>query len=150
MNSELMSLVMKFFVTIECKFDYISYPMNTERCKLRFDSTEVNPLDLKLFDPEGLCNKREKAYERNGFYVTALCITKPEQLSQIGYNFYLEREMTKYIFQYYLPSVMIVTISQTSFVIPLSAVAGRIGLVVTQFLALTNIFINEQVTVTKI
>ena len=45
---------------------------------------------------------------------------------------------------------MIVTISQTSFVIPLSALARRIGLVITQFLALTNIFINEQVTVANV
>ena len=136
---------MDFFVTIECKFDYIGYPMNKETCELRFDSTEVDPLDLQLFDPEGLCNKQEKAYERNGFYVTAACIIKSEQSNQIGFNFYVERELAKYIFQYYLPSVMIVTISQTAFVIPLSALAGRIGLVATQFLALTNIFINEQV-----
>ena len=145
-SKPLISLVMDFFVTIECKFDYIGYPMNKETCKLRFDSTEVDPLDLQLFDPEGLCNKQEKAYERNGFYVTAACIIKSEQSNQIGFNFYVERELAKYIFQYYLPSVMIVTISQTAFVIPLSALAGRIGLVATQFLALTNIFINEQVT----
>ena len=148
-SKPLISLVMEFFVTIECKFDYIGYPMNTESCELRFDSSELNPLNLKLFDPEGLCHKQEKAYERNGFYVTASCIIKPEQPSQIGFNLFVERVLTKYIFQYYLPSVMIVTISQTSFVIPLSALAGRIGLVVTQFLALTNIFINEQVNVTK-
>ena len=65
----------------------------------------------------------------------------------MGVDFFVDRSITKYLCQYYLPSAIIVFVSQISFVIPISALPGRIGLVVNQFLALTNIFINELVII---
>ena len=62
-----------------------------------------------------------------------------------GFNITLERMIQPYIYQYYLPCISIVVVSQISFVIPLSAIPGRVGLVVTQFLTLTNLFIHQMV-----
>ena len=58
----------------------------------------------------------------------------------------LERQVAKYIYQYYIPSVTIVIATSFSFIIPLSAIPGRVALIVTQFLTLTNIFINQMVS----
>ena len=57
----------------------------------------------------------------------------------------VKRQISQYIFQYYIPSITIVIASSVSFIIPLSAIPGRVALVVTQFLTLTNIFIHQMV-----
>ena len=63
-----------------------------------------------------------------------------------GFDVTLARMIQPYLFQYYFPSIAIVVVSQISFIIPLSAIPGRIGLIVTQFLTLTNIFIHQMVS----
>ena len=140
----LINLKMAFTVTIDCDFDYLWYPMDNQTCGLRFLSFPIKPLNLFLKDLTGACNLlSDVGYERNGFQVSLACINQTD--GQVGIDFYLKRNINKYVCQYYLPSAIIVIVSQTSFFIPLTAIPGRIGLVVTQFLALTNIFINEQV-----
>ena len=144
-SNPLIVLGMKFVVKIKCKFHYVGYPLDKEACNLRFGSKPLNPLALKLFDPDGICKNIADGYELNGFDISTSCFSNDEENYQVGFNSRIDRIITKHVLQYYLPSAMIVLISQTSFVIPLSSLPGRTGLVVTQFLALTNIFINEQV-----
>ena len=144
-SSPLMFMRMKIKVTIGCEFEHIGYPMDTQRCTLRIFSYPMKPLTLLFKDLARICNQSKDVYERNGFQVTSTCVTQTEGQNYIGIQFSLKRNINKYLFQYYLPSAIIVIVSQTSFFIPLTAIPGRIGLVVTQFLALTNIFINEQV-----
>ena len=67
-----------------------------------------------------------------------------------GVELQLRRPMSKYVLQYYLPAITIVMASSVSFIIPLSAIPGRVALVVTLFLTLTNIFINQMVRTYKI
>ena len=42
----------------------------------------------------------------------------------IGFNITLQRIVQPYLYQYYLPCIAIVIVSQISFIIPLSAVSG--------------------------
>ena len=144
-TTPLIAMKMKFSARLQCKFHYIGYPLDREKCSLRFNSKKAYLMDLSLDDPDDLCNDPKNGYERNGFYITVKCFNESEGSYQVGIDFNVDRVIIKHVFQYYLPSAMIVLISQTSFVFPLSALPGRTGLVVTQFLALTNIFINEQV-----
>ena len=44
---------------------------------------------------------------------------------------------------YYIPSILIVLVSEIGFVVPVTAIPGRIGLLVTQFLTLINLFIHQ-------
>ena len=147
-TTSLIAMKMKFSARLQCKFHYIGYPLDREKCSLRFGSKKAYLMDLSLDDPDDLCNDPKNGYERNGFYITAKCFNESEGSYQVGIDFNVDRVIIKHVFQYYLPSAMIVLVSQTSFVFPLSALPGRTGLVVTQFLALTNIFINEQVNST--
>ena len=62
-----------------------------------------------------------------------------------GFNITLKRKISAYLYTYYLPCLAIVVVSQVSFILPLSSIPGRIGLVVTQFLTLTQIFISQMV-----
>lgn len=144
-SNPLMHMRMKLKVTIRCEFEHVGYPMDTQKCSLRIYSHRMQPLNIFFYDLSGICNEPEPTYERNGFLISSSCVNQTDGQNEIGIDFSLKRSINKYLFQYYLPSAIIVIVSQTSFFIPLSAIPGRIGLVVTQFLALTNIFINEQV-----
>ena len=128
----------KLIVTIECRFNYRKYPIDSQKCGLRFASDSLKRLIPVLDDPLGICSQSNHLYEVNGFHVSSAC-------SDAGVDFFLKRDIIADLFQHYLPSAIIVLVSQTSFVIPLSALPGRISLVVTLFLALINILISEQV-----
>ena len=52
----------------------------------------------------------------------------------------LIRSSAKYLYTYYLPTGMFISVSWVSFLIPPEAIPGRVGLLVTLFLVATNIF----------
>ena len=94
-------------------------------------------------------------YNANGFYVTINYTgsfveynnSYPNMtVKDFGFDITLERMFQPFLFQYYLPCMAIVLVSQISFIIPLSSIPGRVALVVTQFLTLTNIFIHSTVS----
>ena len=68
-----------------------------------------------------------------------------DNLKEVGFNITMKRIQQPYLLKYYLPCIAIVTVTQISFYIPPDAIPGRIALLVTQFLTLTNLFISEQV-----
>ena len=63
----------------------------------------------------------------------------------IGFKVFVTRQLMSFVVQYYIPCVAIVFLTQISFIIPLSAIPGRVALLVTEFLTLVNIFIHQQV-----
>jgi hypothetical protein len=112
-----------------------------------------SPYAEKYVNNETKNVKMDWNYEGDGFRITIDPIgtlTDPSKITQnstgdFGFDIILERIAQPYMFQYYFPCAAIVIISQISFIIPLSAIPGRVGLVVTQFLTLTNIFIYQMV-----
>ena len=63
----------------------------------------------------------------------------------VGFNITMTRRIEPYVMKYYIPSVAVVLVSEVGFVIPLSAIPGRVALLVTQFLTLVNLFIYQMV-----
>ena len=53
--------------------------------------------------------------------------------------------MQPYMMKYYIPTMAVVLVSEIGFVIPLTAIPGRVALLVTQFLTLVNLFIYQMV-----
>ena len=64
----------------------------------------------------------------------------------IGVKMEMRRRLKSYILKYYVPTMSIVIISEISFLIPIVAIPGRMGLLVTLFLTLTNVFIHHMVS----
>ena len=62
-----------------------------------------------------------------------------------GFTIKMSRLLQPFIMECYLPCIAIVIVTLISFLIPLDAVPGRVALLVTQFLTLTNICIYQQV-----
>ena len=71
--------------------------------------------------------------------------TRSNPYSRFGLHIRLQRLVRPYVYQYFLPCISIVLVSFISFVVPLTAIPGRVALVVTQCLTLTNIFIYQRV-----
>ena len=130
---------------------FLHYPHDVNYCNLRMKSEYVNAtFDIKS-------EKREQFFYRRdllGFEVSnsKLINAKLKATSEREFNYTefgveikLQRRFENYIYEYYVPCILIVLASTLSFIIPLSAIPGRIGLVVTLFLTLTNMFIYERV-----
>ena len=102
-----------------------------------------------LYDPDKKTHLSDKPYDTLGFDITTAFVdansTYANEKLEIGFDIMMKRIIRPFVYQYYLPCIAIVFISQVSFIVPLSAIPGRIALVVTQFLALTNIYVQQMV-----
>merc|ERR1712018_626957 len=67
-----------------------------------------------------------------------------ENNTNFGFTIRMNRRLQPFILAVYLPCITIIIVTHISFIIPIDAVPGRIGLLVTQFLTLTNICIHQQ------
>ena len=137
-------------VTVFCEFDFSSFPLDTQRCEF-LQTTTSDTLYFRLNHPTIDNNKTKRAhgFEINITYSGTFINyndTTQNGTQTFGFNITLERMIQPYLYQYYFPCIAIVVVSQISFVIPLSAIPGRVALVVTQFLTLTNLFIHQMVS----
>ena len=87
-------------------------------------------------------------------------LKKPDQVldygelgnfSITGIEITFTRHKLKYLYVYYLPSGLFVVVSWASFLIPPEIVPGRMAMLITLFLVLTNIFnVSQKQTCTII
>ena len=151
-----------WIVTLFCKFDFSKFPMDTQLCNYRqiFGSTS-DVVDLFLYNQSSSFYtngmSKEKGiwkYEMGGFDISIKpigTIVSPNTTIQsasrdFGFNIQFKRIFQPYLYQTYLPCIAIVGVSFISFIIPLSAIPGRVALMATIFLTLTNIFIQQMVS----
>ena len=149
-NSTVLFAYFEYELGLTCNFDFIHFPMDNQICKLRLTNEYARQLRLALFyTPDS--QHTVELYEKDGFDITITYIEgdkfHSQNLSYVGINLLLKRVIHPYLYQYYIPCIVIVCVSQCSFIIPPSAIAGRLGLVATQFLTLTNIFIDSNVSI---
>ena len=130
-------------VTFYCNLDYTYYPKDMSTCRLRFGSTRSD-LGYVLYDKKKLRRK----YKSTNFEIEIETIQERRgnsSLPSVGLDIKLTRLIKPFILKYYLPCGMITCLSQCSFIIPLTALPGRVALTVTQLLTLTSIFIQQMV-----
>ena len=153
----------RWSIVLFCKFNFSSFPFDTQHCDFRqsFESTSETvklfqyPLSSTTWQMNITKGEMNLNYVESGFEVFITPVgdtiipdtrTQNSSESEYGFNIELRRLVQPYLFQYYFPSAAIVVVSQISYVIPLSSIPGRVGLVVTQFLTLTNVFIHQMVS----
>lgn len=104
--------------------------------KLQFSVTDWAPLQTIQKDDYG-------DFSMAGFRLKFSSLTLPQQLYH-GFDFSsridLSREFGIYLWSYYIPSGLFVSVSWVSFLIPADAIPGRMSLLVTTVLVLVNIF----------
>ena len=132
-------------------FSFRYHPMETLKCSFKLGSAMFKVNFVWGGDGGGwkwayILHKPDP-YVVSGYTVTNVTWINPrkDMGMGIGFDVTLKRNVMPYVMQYYVPCCAIVLVSQISFIIPLSAIPGRVALLVTQFLTLTNIFIHQQV-----
>ena len=134
---------------IYCNFDFQDYPMDVQTCSLRFES-KSSGVDLKLLNSSNSYHT-QKQYDASGFGITIDFfegkLGGEATNTIVGYDVKMRRKLQPYFMMYYLPCMAILVVSVISFAVPLNATPGRVGLLVTLFLTLTNLFIHEMVKI---
>ena len=148
-------------VTTFCKFDFTTFPFDTQVCEFRQKFQSYENVFLLIYPSSGSSYAvnitkpiGDWSYEVSGFEANITPIgtlieshkDEEQRDENFGFDIVLKRIIRPYLFQYYFPCAAIVIVSHISFVIPLTSIPGRVALMVTQFLTLTQIFISQMVS----
>ena len=133
-------------LTVSCPFTFSAFPFDKQKCDLTMELVSNGNFTVHS-------KKHNKEYDADGFKIRSYGFGPlwhyykefESSVPILGVGIQLKRPISKYVLQYYLPAIAIVMASSVSFIIPLSAIPGRVALVVTLFLTLTNIFIHQMV-----
>ena len=150
LNQTKVELTLEAKSTVSCNFDLASYPMDKQMCEFRFGSRSSGATFL-LHDPTKSYHNTIN-YKAANFHITITFVDGELKNGEhrVGFNIQMSRSIQPFIMKHYLPCIAIVLVCQISFVIPLTAIPGRVALLVTQFLTLTNLFIHQMVTTNQI
>ena len=139
-------------ISLICDFEFDMFPLDTQNCSVTWlnigGSNTFLKLSMALVQSSGiqLCKEGfqiESTIRQGKLYGEA-------ETPYVELHLSMHRIWLIYLYQYYLPCASIVFVSHVSFVIPPSSIPGRLGLLATLFLTLTNIFINHLVSILKV
>ena len=157
MNNTVLQYVLDARIKIYCfKFSFERFPLEENTCTFVLGTaiTKAN-FAWTVDNDDWRYDSVDRNEVVNGYKINSIhWINKlPKHVNQyyagtgraIGFEVSMTRQFMPYLIQYYIPCIAIVFLTQISFIIPLTAIPGRIALLVTEFLTLTNIFIHQQV-----
>lgn len=135
---------MRFTTTLACMMDLHYYPLDSQNCTVEIESYGYTVSDLVMYWTEtpvnGVMDAKLPQFTIVGFETT----DRKEQLATGTYQrlsllFSLKRNIGYFIFQTYLPSILIVMLSWVSFWINHEATSARVALGITTVLTMTTI-----------
>ena len=136
-------------ITLSCDMDFERYPFDSHQCFFRAGSYAYHD---KIVNCTSKVSYAYKAKQRNLQYVVKLgelpsayqeyVSLNEQRWASCGFTVNLKRTKSQMITQVYLTSTSLVIISWISFIVNPSAIPGRMGMLVTVFLVLINIFIG--------
>ena len=136
--------------TVYCNFSFSAYPMDQQNCLFKIGTKQQSNINYFLHDhdhsPQNTSIERMAGFLINITFFDGNSAKYHNDTYYLGFEMEMHRAIGPFFFKYYLPCTAIVLVSQISFIIPLTAIPGRIALIVTQFLALVNIFICQMVS----
>ena len=131
---------------IYCTFDYSLFPMDRHLCTLRLGSRSSSST---LMLQKDVIDENMPIYSAAGFDLVSTLFDEniKNGSNTIGVKMKMTRRLNPFLLKYYAPAIAVVIVSEISFLIPVAAIPGRIGLLVTLFLTLTNLFIHNMVKI---
>ena len=145
-NATVVNYYTKLNVKISCNFDFEKYPFDHQNCPLEMNGNNAN---ITIHDITVLGSDQEifmGYHSKHGVYLdNKFSHYYGGRMDYFGFYNNMTREIETYIYQCYVPCIAIVTMSFSSFIIPITAIPGRVGIIVTQFLTLTSIFVHQMV-----
>ena len=137
-------------VKVFCRFDFSKYPFDEQICYFAMASYN---LTVTIGTQKAWGYIRENQFDFGGYDLNRTYFSTDAEYNKeleanigfFGFQINMTRQIETYFYQYYLPCMTIVTTSIFSFIVPLTAIPGRVMIVVTQFLTLTTVFGNAMV-----
>ena len=144
-NSTNIEMGLDMKVTVLCDFKFLDYPMDSQVCNLTFRNQRFpNNKFLLNVDHQDL-SLREPFPALRSYITINFMAGNGKAKEKTGFKIHMKRVLTPFLLQCYAPAIAIVLISSIGFLVPLSAIPGRITLGVTLFLTLANIFYDNRV-----
>ena len=138
-NVILVERIIRGMVSVYCSpWNLDSYPLDEQTCGLEF--FQLAPYNLTFVVSPHIGRSNEDSVK--SFQVSH---TLTNNRNEFSISFKLKRKLQPYFISCYLPSIAIVCLSGSSFLLPSNPLPGRVGLGVTNFLTLTNLLIHETV-----
>ena len=134
--------------SIYCNFVFFRYPMDEQHCNFTVGSTYPKQGAIVFTFHSSVFHFSNSTRSTDEFELDIINVDdngKDGDNTNFGFTIRMNRRLQPFILAVYLPCITIIIVTHISFIIPIDAVPGRIGLLVTQFLTLTNICIHQQV-----
>ena len=134
-------------ITISCKMDFELYPLDAQKCPFRIGSYYSAKDTVNCTYEMEYDNERQRSLQ---YFLEIqplpeeyrIFVYENKSYAVCGFHILLDRTKEQTFFQVYLTTFMFVVVSWASFIIKPEVVPGRMGVLVTIFLVLINIFNN--------
>ena len=130
---------------IYCNFHFQRYPMDVQECNFTIGSTYPAKQAAVFTMNTSAFNFATVTQNTDAFDLDMINLRNEDNQTEFGFTIRMKRRLQPYIMEFYIPSITIVLIAQVSFILSLESIPGRVGLLITLFLTLTNICIHQQV-----
>ena len=134
--------------TVYCKnWGYERYPMDHQICNVSLGSASGSSI-FTLHQELSYCNS-SNTHKAVNFNITTEYFDQSTThgSNKVGIKLTMRRLKMSFLLKYYTPCAAIVLVSGIGFIIPVTAIPGRVALLVTQFLTLVNLFIHQMVSI---
>ena len=136
-------------IVVFCNFEFSNYPLDSQNCSFIFRHDSDRCIKYSTYEYRNDSSKSPAQFEAAGFDIQVTPINGGDGCNEdLGFALEMTRIVRPFVLKSYLPTTSIVLISGISFIVPFSAIPGRVALSVTLFLTLGNIFM--QTTVRKV
>ncbi|KAK4324338.1 hypothetical protein Pmani_005025 [Petrolisthes manimaculis] len=135
---------MRFTTTLACMMDLHYYPLDSQNCTVEIESYGYTVDDVVMYWKKYPVVGVEEAELPQFTIIGHEASYRTEELAtgvyrRLSINFQLQRNIGYFVFQTYLPSILIVMLSWVSFWINHEATSARVALGITTVLTMTTI-----------
>ncbi|KAL1506056.1 hypothetical protein ABEB36_005487 [Hypothenemus hampei] len=135
---------MRFTTTLACMMDLHYYPLDSQNCTVEIESYGYTVMDVVMYWKNRPVRGVEEAELPQFTIIGYETNDRKERLAtgiyqRLSLSFKLQRNIGYFIFQTYLPSILIVMLSWVSFWINHEATSARVALGITTVLTMTTI-----------
>ncbi|KAJ8949683.1 hypothetical protein NQ314_008145, partial [Rhamnusium bicolor] len=135
---------MRFTTTLACMMDLHYYPLDSQNCTVEIESYGYTVMDVVMYWKATPVRGVEEAELPQFTIIGYETNDRKERLAtgiyqRLSLSFKLQRNIGYFVFQTYLPSILIVMLSWVSFWINHEATSARVALGITTVLTMTTI-----------
>ncbi|GLV35758.1 Ligand-gated chloride channel homolog 3 [Carabus blaptoides fortunei] len=135
---------MRFTTTLACMMDLHYYPLDSQNCTVEIESYGYTVMDVVMYWKDTPVRGVEEAELPQFTIIGYETNDRKESLAtgiyqRLSLSFKLQRNIGYFVFQTYLPSILIVMLSWVSFWINHEATSARVALGITTVLTMTTI-----------